>query len=162
MDKFFVFTARFSKILNVVGGALLVLMMLLTVVDVVLRYLGRPITGTYELMAFSGALVIGFAIAQASLDDAHVSVDMVTDRLSLSNRAALLFITKLMSLILFALISLALFAKGSDLYRTGEVSLTLRVPYYPVAYGLALCGFAECLVLLSDIMRIAVGGGKHE
>jgi TRAP-type C4-dicarboxylate transport system permease small subunit len=162
MHKFSVFTVKFSRILNIVGGTILVLMMLLTVVDVVLRYLGKPITGTYELMAFSGALVIGFAIAQASLDDAHVSVDMVTDRLSLFNKTALLFITKLMSLVLFALISLALFIKAHDLYKTGEVSLTLRVPYYPVAYGLSLCGFAECLVLLSDILRIVFEGGKQE
>ena len=128
MHKFFFFTLKFSRILNIVGGAILVLMMLLTVVDVVLRYLGKPITGTYELMAFSGALVIGFEIAQASLDDAHVSVDIMTDRLSLFNKTVLLLITKLMGLILFALISLALFIKAHDLYNTGEVSLTLRVP----------------------------------
>ncbi len=162
MRKFFVFTVQFSRILNIVGGAILVLMMLLTVLDVVLRYLGKPLTGTYELMAFSGALVIGFAIAQASLDDAHVSMDIVTDRLSLFNKTALLFVTKLIGLVLFALISLALFIKAHDLYKTGEVSLTLRVPYYPVAYGLSICGFAECLVLLSDILRIVCEGGKHE
>jgi TRAP-type C4-dicarboxylate transport system permease small subunit len=137
-------------------------MMILTVADVVLRYLGKPLTGTYELMAFSGALVIGFAVAQASLDDAHVSMDMVTEKLPLFSKTVLLFVTKLIGLVLFALISLGLFMKAHDLYKTGEVSLTLRVPYYPVAYGLSLCGFAECLVLLSDILRIVFKGGKHE
>jgi TRAP-type C4-dicarboxylate transport system permease small subunit len=160
MEKFFLFTSRFSRIINIAGGVILVSMMLLTVVDVVLRYLGKPITGTYELMAFSGALVIGLAIAQASLDDAHVSVDMVTVKLSLPARTVLLFLTKLISLVLFALICLALFVKGHDLYGTGEVSLTLRVPYYPVAYGLSLCAFAECLVLVSDMLQIILKGRK--
>ncbi len=162
MQKFFSFTARFSRIINIVGGVILVLMMLLTVLDVILRYLGKPITGTYELMAFAGALVIGFAIAQASLDDAHVGMDIVTEKLGPSNRRMLLFITKVISLILFALITAALFDKAHDLFKTGEVSLTLRVPYYPVAYALSLCGFAECLVLLSDLLRVVVGGGEHE
>jgi TRAP-type C4-dicarboxylate transport system permease small subunit len=155
-------TKKCSKFLNAVGGVILVLMMLLTVLDVILRYLGKPITGTYELMGFSGALVIGFAIAQASLDDAHVSVDILTDRLSPLRKKLLLVVTKLIGLILFALIGWALFMKGHDLYRTGEVSLTLRVPYYPVAYGLSLCSFVECLVLLSDILRTLFAGGDHE
>lgn len=154
MQTFFVFTAKFSRVLNTLGGVILVLMMLLTVVDVVLRYIGKPITGTYELMAFAGALVIGFAIAQASLEDAHVGVDLVTEKLPASKKAVFLFFTKIVGLALFALISWALFLKAHDLYLTGEVSLTLRVPYYPVAYGLSLCGFAECLVLLSDILQI--------
>jgi TRAP-type C4-dicarboxylate transport system permease small subunit len=151
-----------SKFLNAVGGVILVLMMLLTVVDVILRYLGKPITGTYELMGFSGALVIGFAIAQASLDDAHISVDILTERLSPMRKEILLITTKLIGLVLFALISWALFMKGHDLYKTGEVSLTLRVPYYPVAYGLSICSFVECVVLVSDILRIAFTGGEHE
>ena len=103
MEKFFLFTQKFSRIANIAGGVILVAMMLLTVVDVVLRYLGKPISGTYELMAFSGALVIGFAIAQASLDDAHVSVDIITVKLPAGARTALLFLTKLMAFVLFAL-----------------------------------------------------------
>jgi TRAP-type C4-dicarboxylate transport system permease small subunit len=162
MQQFLNIALRCSKFLNIVGGVILVLMMLLTVVDVILRYLGKPITGTYELMGFSGALVIGLAIAQASLDDAHVSVDILTDRLSPLRKEVLLISTKLIGLILFALIGWALFMKGHDLYKTGEVSLTLRVPYYPVAYGLSICSFAECIVLLSDIVRIVFVGGEHE
>lgn len=162
MQKFLRFTTQFSRVVNVAGGAILVLMMLLTVVDVVLRYLGKPIAGTYELMSLSGALVIGFAIAQTSLDDAHVSVDMVTEKLGSFKRNMLLFVTKSMGLILFAFIATALFIKAHDLYKTNEVSLTLGVPYYPIAYALSVCAFTECLVLLSDLFRIVVAGGKHE
>ena len=39
MRKFFVFTVQFSRILNIVGGAILVLMMLLTV-----RRRGAPLS----------------------------------------------------------------------------------------------------------------------
>ena len=53
------------------------------------------------------------------------------------------------------------FEKGSDLYTTGEVSLTLQVPYYPVAYGLSFCCLVECLVLISGILKVLFGG-EHE
>ena len=133
------------------GASILVLMMLLTVADVVLRFLGKPITGTYELMGFSGALVIGFALAQTTLDDAHVAMDIVTQKLSPerqdlspdhheSNKSRAVRAHLVVALL-----------KGHDLHRAKEVSLTLRVPFYPVAYGLSLCGFVECLALLSDI-----------
>ena len=42
---------------------------------------------------------------------------------------------------------------GNDLRQTGQVSLTLRIPEYPVAYGVGLCCFIECLVLLSELIK---------
>jgi TRAP-type C4-dicarboxylate transport system permease small subunit len=160
MQRFFSTTLRFSKGLNWVGGVILALMMLLTVVDVVLRYLGGAITGTFELMSFAGALVAGFAIAQTSQDGAHVSVDMLTQALSGRRKSVLLVFTKLIGIGVFALLAWSLFLKGNDLYKTGEVSLTLHVPYYPVAYGLSFSSLVECFVLLSDILKAMFRGGE--
>jgi TRAP-type C4-dicarboxylate transport system permease small subunit len=162
LQKFLKATAKIGKVTNSVGGVILVLMMLLTVVDVILRYLGRPITGTFELMSFAGAIVAGFAIAQTSLDGAHVNVDMLAEALSAERRVILLVFTKLVGTGIFVLLAWALFLKGNDLYRVKEVSLTLGVPYYPVAYGLSFCSAVECLVLLSEILKTTVRGGKHE
>ncbi|MFH0824129.1 MAG: TRAP transporter small permease [Pseudomonadota bacterium] len=161
MEFFLRFTKRFSNTLNVTAAVLLTVMMLLTVIDVVLRYLGRPITGTFELMAFGGALVTGLALAQSSLDDAQVNVDILYSAASEGVQKALLVFNKLLGIGIFALVTWALVEKGNDLYVTGEVSLTLHVPYYPVAYGLAICSLTECLVLASAIVR-AIIGGKHE
>ena len=162
MQKFLSTTVKISKATNWVGGVILVMMMLLTVIDVILRYLGRPITGTFELMSFAGALVAGLAIAQTSMDGAHVNVDMLSQALPPQRRDVLLVFTKLVGNGIFALLAWALFLKGNDLYKTHEVSLTLHVPYYPVAYGLSFCSLVECLVLLSDILKTMFRGGEHE
>ena len=162
MQKFLRTVLRLSTITNGVGGIILVLMMLLTVVDVVLRYLGMPITGTFELMSFAGALVAGLAIAQTSLDGAHVNVDMLTEVLHPQQRGVVLVFTKLVGTGIFALLAWALFLKGTDLYKMKEVSLTLHVPYYPVAYGLSFCSLVECLVLISDILKTIFAGAEHE
>jgi hypothetical protein len=47
-----------------------------------------------------------------------------------------------------------------DLYRSGEVSLTLELPFYPVAFGLGVASFIQCIVLFVQILQVA--GGKYE
>jgi hypothetical protein len=43
---------------------------------------------------------------------------------------------------------------------SGEVSLTRQIPFYPVAYGLGVSCFIQCLVLITDITKVI--GGKYE
>ena len=162
MSRFSGAVWKSGKLLNWVGGVILALMMLLTVLDVILRYLGKAITGTFELMSFGGAVVAGFAIAQTSLDGAHVNVDVVTAILSRKGNSILRICTRLIGLGVFALLAWALFLKGNDLYNTKEVSLTLHVPYYPVAYALSLSAVAECFVLLVDLLKTILSGAEHE
>jgi TRAP-type C4-dicarboxylate transport system permease small subunit len=162
MGKFLSAAWKSSRALNWLGGVILALMMLLTVLDVILRYAGKAITGTFELMSFGGALVAGFAIAQTSLDGAHVNVDMLTVALSGKGRRILTILTKLIGLGVFALLAWSLFLKGNDLYTTGEVSLTLHVPFYPVAYALSLASLVECFVLLGDLLKAMFAGAEHE
>jgi hypothetical protein len=61
---------------------------------------------------------------------------------------------------IFFLIGWNLIKFGMDLHKSGEVSATLTMPFYPVAYGLAVTCFIQCLVLVCDILKIS--GGKYE
>lgn len=158
MQLFLNITKRLGNSLNVLGAVLLSLMMMLTVLDVLLRYLGCPFTGTFELMSFGSALVVGFALAQTTLDDAHVKVDIIESISNDKTKMLLEIFNKLAGAAIFILLAWALFEKARDLHNTQEVSLTLHVPYYPVAYALSFCCFVEALVLLSIIFMKK--GGK--
>jgi TRAP-type C4-dicarboxylate transport system permease small subunit len=151
---------QLSKVMNVIAGIALTFMMLLTVVDVILRRLGRAIPGTYELVAFSGVIVIGFALAYTTLVRAHVFVDMVTEKLTVRARKIVLVFTKVVGIAFFIMLGVNLIKDGFNLIQTGELSPTLQFPFYPIAFGLAVCSFVECLVLLSDIPKII--GGEYE
>ena len=140
--------------LNTVAEVVLVLMMMLTVVDVALRAMGKPITGTYELVAMMGAIVIGFAIPKTSWDRGHVFVDFLIENRSQAIRNAFFIGTRIMGIAIFALISWNMIRKGMVFYKSGEVSLTLRLPYYPSAFALALCLCVQSLSLIGDILRI--------
>ena len=141
-----------AKVMDVVGGVVLTLMMLLTVMDVILRYLGRPITGTYELVYLGGAVLIGFAMPRTSWDGGNVSVDFVLVALPRALQKIAAVITRLLGAAFFALLGWNLFRLAATYLAKQEVSLTLHVPIFPVVYALGVCAFIECLVLLSMLV----------
>jgi TRAP-type C4-dicarboxylate transport system permease small subunit len=145
--------SRISIYMDNVGGIILISMMLLTVTDVILRLFGRPITGTYELVALAGAMVIGFAVPQTSRENGHIAVDIAIEGRSKMVKDIFFVFKRFLGIVLFALLAWYLFKKGHHLYIKGDVSHTLQVPYYPAAYGLAFCCLVELVVLLMDIFR---------
>ncbi len=160
MQVFHSVVLRVGKVMDVIGGTVLTLMMLITVLDVVLRLFRKPITGTYELVFLGGAVVIGCAIPITSWEGGHVCVDFLLEHFSPMAKKVIMLLTRLLGIAFFLLLACNLFLLGTDLFTSGEVSLTLHVPYYPAAYILALCAFVECLVLVSSFIKII--GGDHE
>jgi TRAP-type C4-dicarboxylate transport system permease small subunit len=148
------------RIFNIIAGIALIFMMFLTVCDIVLRFLRMPIVGTYELVAFSGAIVIGFSLPFTSWIKGHVNTDFFILLFPKQKRNIFHVVTRCLGIILFFLTGWNLLLYGRDLYKSGEVSLTLQMPFYPVAYGIGICCFIECLVLFCDILKII--GGKDE
>lgn len=140
--------------MNIIAEAVLFIMLMLTVVDVILRSFSRPLVGTYELVAVAGAVVIGFAVPQTSWERGHVYVDFLLEKRSEAIKNAFFICTRIVGIILWAFLSYNLLKKGLHLYKTGEVSLTLHIPYYPAAYSLAFCFLIQCFSLVCDIFRI--------
>lgn len=140
--------------LTVFGCLALTFMMFATFLDVVLRAIGHPIVGTMEVVALSLALVIGFYIPGVSLEKGNVYMEIVLERVSPTNKAILNIFTRILGIVLFALIAYNLFSVANEFHRAREVTPTLRIPFYPVAYGVAVCCVIECLVFLLHIMKI--------
>jgi TRAP-type C4-dicarboxylate transport system permease small subunit len=143
-----------SSALAAVAAAALALLMLLTIADVALRLLGRPIVGTYELVALGGAIAIGLSLPLTSWVRGHIYVDSFVARLPRLPRAALNLATRLLVLGLFLVLGWNLLKYAMDLRAAGEVTPTLRVPFYPVPFGVGLSCLLECLVMVADIVKI--------
>jgi TRAP-type C4-dicarboxylate transport system permease small subunit len=143
-----------SKTLNFIAAIALTFMMLLTVADVLLRAGRHPIIGTYEIVSLLLAVVIGFGIPQVSLDRGHVYMEFILDKLSKRGKNVLHTFTRILCLLLFALIGYNLFHVAAGFRASGEVSPTIQLPFYPVAYGIAVCCLLECIVFIFDIIRI--------
>ncbi|UCF57732.1 MAG: TRAP transporter small permease [Deltaproteobacteria bacterium] len=156
-----------ARTLYWVAGIAIVSMMLLTCADVILR-LGvtvyhkyhwfflspfKPIPGTYELVCFLGAVAVSFAMAHTSVEKGHVAVSLVVRMFPERIQAIIDSITSSFGFILFALISWRSVLYGNHLRASGEVSLTLQLPFYPFVYGIAFAAAALCLVLFVDLSK---------
>jgi TRAP-type C4-dicarboxylate transport system permease small subunit len=143
-----------KSVLTAIGCLALTFMMFSTFLDVALRAIGHPIVGTFEVVALSLALVIGFYIPCVSLEKGNVYMEIVLDRVSPKNKAILNVFTRVLGIVLFALIAYNLFTVAHEFHRAREVTPTLRIPFYPVAYGVGVCCVIECLVFLLHIIKI--------
>lgn len=160
MGGFLVAVEKLGKFMQAISGVALVFIMLLTVSDVTLRLFGYPIVGTFEMVGLGGAIIIGFAIPITSWMRGHIFVDFFIQKFGGGTQATFNFVTRLMCIVLFVLIGYNLMIYAGELYKSGEVTLTRQLPFYPIAYGLGVCCFVQCLVLFCDLVKIL--GGKYE
>lgn len=82
----------------------------------------------------------------------HVAVSLVVQLLSKRLQGLVETITSIFGIILFALIAWQSVLYGIDCQRSGEVSLTLQMPFYPIIYGVAVGAGFVCLVLIVDLV----------
>jgi TRAP-type C4-dicarboxylate transport system permease small subunit len=136
--------------MNYLAAICVMAMMLLTCADVVLRLFKHPILGTYELVGLFGALTIALAIPATTLNKGHVAVDFLIDKLPSSARKICTIITILLSICLFALIAWQSFLYADSLRSTGEVTLSLQMPFYPVVYTISAAALLVCIVLFFE------------
>lgn len=135
---------------NWIAAAALVLMMLLTTPDVVLRLFKSSIPGTYEIIGLLGAVVASFALGYTSVEKGHIAVDFLVMRLSPKARALIGAINALLAAALFTIITWQSVLYALDLMKKGQVTLTVQLPIYPFVFGMAAgCGLLA-LVLLAE------------
>jgi len=152
-----------SRSLADIGSALLggacaltmLAMILLTVVDVIGRYLfASPLPGAGELTELMLVGVVFLGLPLVSLSDGHVTVDLLTERLPAWTRTPLLTLARLVNALVLGVIGWRLLIMGGMLAGYGQTSIYLRLPIAPFAYGAAvLCWLASVLLIGMVIFR---------
>jgi TRAP-type C4-dicarboxylate transport system permease small subunit len=154
--------SKISESLSIVSGVAATFVMLLTVVDVLGRAVSHPIVGSYEMIALTGAILIGFGMPLTTTSGSHVFMEMLIDRLPKAVATGMNIATRLMCIALFAVAGVNVFRFAGELARAGEVSPTLKIPVYPFTYVFGVCCFLQCLVFAFAIVSyFEKGGGKR-
>ena len=161
MKKFEKLVSKLSGFLGVIAGSTLVAVMLMTVLDVILRYFGRPIVGIYDIVALGGAVIIGFSMPLAAERKVHVYMEMGLQSYSRTVKQVLSFVTRVILFGISFLVAWNLIQLGIDFRQTGEVSLTIKIIYYPIAMGLGVCFIIQMLVLVVQILQVFSGGSDE-
>jgi len=141
---------RIVKIAGMASTVLLGIMMMLTVVDVVLRYVfDRPIMGGMEMTEYLMVCVGTLGLAWCALQGAHIRVDLVVSKFP---QKAQKFIDSTNYLLLIAvsgIIASQTFMRAGTVRELGVTSAMLDIPQYPFVL---VASFSYLLLFLTSIM----------
>jgi TRAP-type C4-dicarboxylate transport system permease small subunit len=143
------------------AGCFLGAMIVMTCANIFLRIVWVPIRGTYELMGYFGAVATAFAIGYTQIKRGHIAVDIMVTRFSAKTRRILDGVNNLLCMAFFAVVAYKIVGYGSTLWRTGEVTETLRIIYYPFVYCVAIGCLTLSLVFGVDFLKALLGAGKE-
>ncbi len=146
-----------DKILMVVGAVAVLFLMSLATINVVLRIFGAPYRGTYELVGYSGAIVIAFALGYTQQKKDHIVVDILSQHFPTKLNRILDGINYFVTMIFFAIVAWQVSVFGMRVVRAGEVMETLKAIYYPFIFAVAIGFGVLSLALLVDFLKNLFG-----
>ena len=144
-----------STFFNMIASAALMLMMVLSCADIFMRYLfSRPITGTYDVVGLSGAVLVSFSLPYTMLKKGHVAVELLVQSLSRGKQLVIETFSHLLGISLFLVMVWQAILLSRDMKAAGEVTPTVHLPFYPIVYCMALCFFILSLAIVVNLLHV--------
>ncbi|MDX9870955.1 MAG: TRAP transporter small permease [Clostridia bacterium] len=149
MKKLSGFVQSAGNMLDKAAGICTAGVMLLIVSNIILRTVfHRPILGTYEIVGFLASMGVGLALAQCSLQDGHIAVSFVTDRLPKRLRSWLDLLMNTASFFFWGAAAWYVGQYAWNMKIKGLVSASAEIPVYPFILMAAFSLFTLSLTLL--------------
>lgn len=138
---------------NLVAAVVLFCLMLLTCVDVVGRYFGRPVFGAFELTEILLAALIFAGLPLVTLRNDHVTVDLfdaVTPDWLLRIQHV---VACALGIVCVGVVSWRLWLRAAHMAAAGETTGQLKVPLSWLAYSMSALAALTAVSLLVLILR---------
>ena len=146
-------TYAVSKTLDSVACLALFAMMLLTCVDVFMRYVfNSPIVGVYDIVSLLAVVTIAFALPYSMLSKVHVAVKIFVMYLSRKTQLAIEIFTHLLSLLFFLILAWQCIILSGHMKDAHEVTPTLQISFYPLIYCASICFLLLCAAILINLV----------
>ena len=160
MQHFEAVIVKISRLMDLLAGFILAATASLVVANILGRVLfNRPILGTYELVGFLTAAVVGLALARCALENSHIAISFLTDKLPPSWQRFTELAVDLPAMVFLFFAAYNIFAYGSRLAASGVVSSTIRLPFYPFIYLVAAGFLMLAMTVLLSLLK-QIGGGE--
>lgn len=150
---------------GILGAVGISLLMLLITADVLGRaILNTTITGTPEIVRNTLPGIVFLLIPYAMRTGSHIRATIVLDRVPRILNRALVAVSYLVGLWLFAFITWATWEPAIESWRTGEFEGmgALRVPVYPVRIILVVTAILMCFECASALIKVLLGETRSE
>jgi len=130
---------RADALLGVVASAVLFAMMLLTVVDVVARYVfSRPLRGAFEVTELMLLVLIFAGLPLVSFSNEHAVMDFIDRVLGPRSQLRLERGVQLVNALFMFLLTWLVWRKADRIWAYGDTSDVLRILYGPFVYFMAV------------------------
>lgn len=139
---------RITKYMGYVGAFFIAAMMILTTVDVFLRYVfNKPIGGVAELCAIMLVMVVAAALGWTALERGHVKVDLLMEHLP---KKVQYVVDALMYLLALGIFGLMTVWTTGELFTPQDSSSILRVSLTPFMwiFWVGLVVFCICIIVM--------------
>jgi TRAP-type C4-dicarboxylate transport system permease small subunit len=145
-----------SRWFSWIGGVALLSLTGIACANMLMRPLGAPMTGAYELVGFFGALAVALPLGYAQITKSHISVDILATRYSKRTQRIMNAISSFLCMIFFVLVAWQTVVYATTIWERGETSETLRIIYHPFVYVVAICCALLAFVLFIDFLKSLV------
>lgn len=124
----------------------LIVMMLVTVVDVFMRYLfNSPIHGSYDIVEATLVIFVFHGLAVAFFRRANIVIDLVDHMAPQPFVASLIRVSDIVAVIVLAVFAWAMITPAVQAYDYGDRKLELELPIY-ILWIVAFAGMAGTIV----------------
>jgi len=154
---FFSFISRLIKVFAFIAGVAILLMMVITVADVIMRIFGSSITGAYDLVRACGAVSVACALPYLTAVKGHIAIEFFYHRSGRVGRLAMDTLLRLASLLTFGTLTVFLFRHGLSMLETGEVFPNLGLP----VFWIPLLISSSCVLMMIVILYHLLHPGKE-
>lgn len=143
-----------------IAAVAIVAMMMVTVVDVVLRFFfNSPLMGSIEISEYIMVVLSFLAMAYCAIEGGHVTVDLVVSLLKKKTQIAWDVFGYVSGLVLFIPMTLVFIPEAIEVYQMGDESEVLYIPAFPfyivVIVGCAFISLVLAIELVKSIQRLA-------
>jgi TRAP-type C4-dicarboxylate transport system permease small subunit len=139
--------------LAAVAGAAIVAMILVTCADIVMRLFRHPLIGAYDIVNIAGTITIACAMPYTTAVKGHVAIEFFFHKLRRRGRIIMDIVIRLLMLALFSALAWGCFRHGQALRENGQVTPTLQMPEFWVAYLVAGSCAAMVLVTIHHLLK---------
>jgi TRAP-type C4-dicarboxylate transport system permease small subunit len=155
--KFFLVTGRIIKAFAYIAGAAIILMMLITFVDVVLRLFSIGLTGAYDLVRACCVIGVACALPYLTAVKGHIAIEFFYLKCGKTGRVILDTIFRISSLGIFGLLAFYTFRNGISLYKACEVFANLGLPVFWIPILISI----NCVLMMIVFFYHLVHPGKE-
>jgi tripartite ATP-independent transporter DctM subunit len=152
----------FSRWVNVLGISALFLMVVMTFINVIARYVfNHPFIGIVEVTEVLMVSAVFLSVAHTQNQKAHVAVDLFTAKLKPKNKIVMGFINNLLAIALFIIViwrsadQMVFFIEKHTVH-----SPFLAIPNAPFAAIIVFGCSLTCILLIRDLLRDIIDARK--